>query len=106
MNGIEVIGRKVSLDEDVEDGESVATCGSDGATSSVEAKLRFTDKNFSQLVATSVVSSFTESQLHPDQQALVPTIWVDLKQIRVCLYDCKLDVLLISKQKPLTNLKK
>ena len=112
--GDEVIGRNVSLlrldveeyeeyEEYDSDGESDDTCETDGATSSVEAKLRFTDRNFSQLVATSVVSSFTESRLHLDQQPLVPTILVDLTQIRVCFYDCKLDVLLISEPKLLTN---
>ena len=116
VKGSEVIRRNVSLlrldveeyekyEEYDSDGESDDTRGTDGATSSVEAKLRFTDQNFSQLVATSVVSSFTESRLHPDQQPLVPTILVDLTQIRVCFYDCKLDVLLISEPKLLTNKK-
>ena len=67
VRGSEVIGRNVSLlrldveeyeeyEEYDSDGESDDTRGTDGAT-----KLRFTDQNFSQLVATSVVSSFTES---------------------------------------------
>ena len=61
VRGSEVIGRNVSLlrldvEEYDSDGESDDTRGTDGAT-----KLRFTNRNFSQLVATSVVSSFTES---------------------------------------------
>ena len=99
----EVISRKVSHDvEEYEeydnDGGSTAdSCGTDGATSS---NSRF---SLSQVVATSVVSSFTESKLHPGKQPLVLTILINLTQIQVCFYDCRLDVLLISRPKLLTN---
>ena len=71
----------------------LGTCnssGTDGATSTVEVKLKFSTENLGQVVATCVVSSFTETKLHPDKQALVPTILIDLNKFRVCLYDFRL----------------
>ncbi len=107
VRGAEVVGRKVTHDEeddDVEEDDSDGeSAGTDGATITVEAKLKFSAENLGQVVSTCVVSSFTENKLHPDKQALVPTILIDLNQFRVCLYDCRLDVLLISTPKLLST---
>ena len=54
-------------------------------------------------VGTCVVASFTAKARHPEQKALVPTVLIDEKQLRVCLYDCEKDILLISTRKPLAT---
>ena len=73
------------------------------STTTVEAKVMTKDANLHQAVGTCVVSSFTETSLHPDLKALVPTILIDEKQFRVCLYDSEKDILLISKSKCLAT---
>ena len=65
------------------DDESVS---SDGMTTTIEGKIAFSDSNLPQAVATCVISSFTENSLHPDKLALVPTILIDEKCFRVCLF--------------------
>ena len=114
VRGSEVVGGKVTQllyeeEDDVEeeqddsDGEgrgSGSSSGTDGVDTTVEAKLT---KKLAQVVATCVVSSFTENKLHPHTQTLLPTILIDLKQFWVCLYDCRLDVLLISEPKLLST---
>ena len=45
-----------------------------------------------QVITTCVVASFTEKKLHPEKQALIPTILMDQNQFRVCLYNCEKDV--------------
>ena len=52
--------------------------------------------NLPQAIATCVISSFTERKLHPRLQSCVPTILFDEMQFRVIMYDCEMDVLLIS----------
>ena len=76
---------------------------SDGATTTLEAKVMAKDANLHQAVGTCVVSSFMEKTLHPDMTALVPTIMIDEKQFRVILYDSEKDILLISKSKCLAT---
>ena len=76
---------------------------SDGATTTVEAKVMTKDANLHQAVGTCVVSSFTETSLHPNLNTLVPTILIDEKQFRVCLYDSNQDILMISKSKNLAT---
>jgi len=49
-----------------------------------------------QLVKTSVVSSFTDNCLHPNMNPMVPVILVNAQDSRICLYDARKDVLLIS----------
>ena len=82
----------------VENGESEGSDAesSDGATTPLEAKRRISQSNWPQMIATCVVSSFTENGLHPDLPAVIPTILIDAQQFQVCLYDCQRDVLLIS----------
>lgn len=106
VRGAEVVYRR-ETDEMYEvsqapsDDESDAA--SDGATTTVEAKVMTKDANLHQAVGTCVVSSFTEKSLHPDLNALVPTIIIDEKQFRVCLYNSEKDILLISKSKCLAT---
>ena len=69
---------------------------SDGATTTIEAKRKFLPSNLLQVISTCVVSSFTEKCLHPELPAVVPTLLMDEKQFQVCLYDCEMDVLLVS----------
>ena len=69
---------------------------SDGATTNIEAKVTFSAANLPQLITTGVVASFIEKRLHPDLQAVVPTLLMDEKKFRVCLYHCDKDVLLLS----------
>ena len=94
VRGSHLVYRRVENEESGEsDAESTA---SDGATSTIEAKRRFSSSNLPQMIATCIVSSFTEKGLHPDLPAVVPTILIDPHQFQVCLYDCQTDVLLIS----------
>ena len=59
---------------------------SDGATANLEAKVLYSVANLPQVITTCVVAS---KKLHPDKQALVPTILMDQNQFRVCLYNCE-----------------
>lgn len=73
----------------------------DAATTPVEGKRKA--KKLSQSIATTVVSSFTEKKLHPSENALVPSILINCRYVRVLLYDCQKDVLLISAPLDLVN---
>ena len=73
----------------------------DAATTPVEGKRKA--KKLSQSIATTVVSSFTEKKLHPSENALVPSILINCRYVRVLLYDCQKDVLLISAPVDLVN---
>ncbi len=42
-----------------------------------------------QVIATSIVSSFTEHNCHLAMNPMVPTILIDREKFRVILYDCK-----------------
>lgn len=67
-----------------------------------EGKIDISNDNLSQLIATSVVSSFTEySMSEPKGNPMVPSIMVDGKSFLVCLYDCVKDLLLLSEKIPL-----
>ena len=76
---------------------------SDGTTVNLEGKVKFKISNLPQVVAICVVSSFTENANHPDMLALIPTILIDKASFRICLYDCRKDVLLISNKKALST---
>jgi len=86
----------------VENAELEENYDSDGSyetTTTVEAKKQFKQSDLPQLVATCVTSSFTENKLHVDLPSAVPTILIDPTGFRVCFYDCKRDLLLISERK-------
>ncbi len=69
---------------------------SDGESLLIEAKLFSKLENLPQTIATRVVSSFIEKQLHQSLSATVPTILIDGEDFLVCLYNSEKDVLLIS----------
>jgi hypothetical protein len=66
---------------------------SDAATSQLEMKKI---KKMSQTIGTAVLASFTEHNLHSDENPLVPCILMDCCYIQVVMYDCVNDVLLIT----------
>ena len=89
-------GEKEVSDSESEDEEDKSSVSSD-----FEGKIKFRASNLPQVVATCVVSSFTESSRHPDKSPLIPTVFIDRLSYLVCLYDCESDVLLISNKKSL-----
>ena len=70
---------------------------------SFEGKIQVSNRPFEQLVATCVVNSFTEANLNPELNPVIPTILFNRSNYRICLYDCKNDVLLLSEPKNLTT---
>ena len=82
---------------------------SDGETDDVdlpvnfEGKIRFSREHIRQLVATCVVNSFTEANLNPELNPVIPTILFNRNSYRICLYNCENDVLLLSEPKNLTT---
>lgn len=89
--------------EDEEDeNENPDTCltgilnESQGDTSCVEAKLHCSPRNFPQLVATNIVSSFIEHSLHKELNSAVPTLLINNRYFYVSIYDSQTDLLLIS----------
>ena len=108
IRGMEVVWRKDAGDafavvdeEDVSEDEG--SVQSDGKCTAVEGKVLTTEANMAQAVGTCVVASFTAKARHPEQKALVPTVLLDEKQFRVCLYDCEKDIVLISTNKMLAT---
>ena len=107
LRGMEVVWRKDSeeisapVEEVVSDDEG--SVQNDGTSTAVEGKVLSKEANLPQAVGTCVVASFTAKERHPEHKALVPTVLIDEKQFRVCLYDCDKDVLLISTSKLLAT---
>ena len=107
LRGMEVVWRKDSeeisapVEEVVSDDEG--SVQNDGTSTAVEGKVLSKEANLPQAVGTCVVASFTAKGRHPEHKALVPTVLIDEKQFRVCLYDCDKDVLLISTSKLLAT---
>lgn len=96
-----------SSDEEEEGDDGVgdvpANVGSLGSSTTYverKKKIRF-DRNISQLISTSAVSSFTHKKLHPDANSMIPTILINKTSFIICLYDSIHDVLLISHPKNL-----
>ncbi len=73
----------------------------DGASLNLE--LKRTIKKISQTIATTVLASFTEKNLHPTLNPLVPCILIDCRYIQIVMYDCDADVLLISEKNELMD---
>ena len=69
---------------------------SQGDTACVEAKLHCSPRNFPQLVAMNIVSSFIENSLHKDLNSAVPTLLINNRYFYVSIYNCQTDLLLIS----------
>lgn len=64
----------------------------------VEGKIGGQQFNINQLIATTVVSSFIEHNLHGDVNPLTPVIMIGAPKAQICLYDCQQDVLLLSEK--------
>lgn len=83
------------LDSDVNViGHDEPSAETDGTSTNTEFKVRA--EGLSRCVATAVIASFTEKRLHPHKNAMVPTILINSRTVRIILYDCKEDVLLVS----------
>lgn len=67
-------------------------------------EIKFRD-HISQLVTTCVTTSFTEHNINSNLNPAVPTILFNKNSFRICIYDCKEDVLLISEPRLLTGSK-
>lgn len=87
-------------DGDVEEAQYRVT-----PTVNVEGKRKFNSRrDMSQLVTTSVVSAFVENNIHPgSKHTLVPTILLNQAAFKVCMFDSKNDVLLVSQKWKFTN---
>ncbi len=89
--------------------EACPSPGSDSSSdsssdSTFEGKVKVDFRRLiSQLVETCVVCSFTENNINPRLNTMVPTVLFNMQSFRVCLYDCKNDILLISEPRPLTS---
>lgn len=77
---------------------------SDGDSIVVEAKTRFKEQDISQLIALGVISSFTEHNLHPTLNSMVPSVLINSSTVLICLYDCTSDILLLTEQVQLVDL--
>ena len=88
--------------EDENENENPNTCltgilnESQGDTACVEAKLHCSPRNFPQLVATNIVSSFIEHSLHIHS----PTLLINNQWFYVSIYDSRTDLLLLSNKIP------
>lgn len=86
----------VSLVDDDDDENS------DGGTLTIDGKRCFSAKGMpqfmSQLIATNVVSSFVEKNLHKDLNSMVPSLMMNGSWVVICLYDCVRDYLLLSRR--------
>ena len=97
-----IAGGDIDEEDDGSDSD-VGSSSSDGKTTTIEAKRNSKAVHLSQVVATCVVAAFIEKRLHPTKSAMVPTILIDERYCRVCLYDCEKDILLISGRKSLST---
>ena len=107
LRGVEVVWRKDSEEtsapvEEVVSDDKGSVQG-DGTRTAVEEKVLSKEANLPQAVGTCVVASFTTKAHHPEHKVLVPTVLINEKQFRICLYDCDKDVLLISTSKLLAT---
>lgn len=71
---------------------------SDGNTIVIEAKLKISSQNLSQLIALSIVNSFTEHNIHPAMNSIVPSLLLNGHFMVICLYDCVNDILMLSQE--------
>lgn len=61
---------------------------SDGDSVIVEGKRSGSTFNVHQLIATAVLTSFTESKLHPELNPLISVIMMSTLKAQICFYDC------------------
>ena len=90
-------------DEDEGDPDTCLTAilnESQGDTACVKAKIHCSLRNFTQLVATNIVSSFIENSLHKELNSAVPTLLINNQYFYMSIYDSRTDLLLISNKVP------
>ena len=61
----------------------------------IEAKLNTQPNHITQIVGESVISSFIESNLHPELNPMIPSIIIDGQKFGVSIYDKENDLLLL-----------
>lgn len=71
----------------------------------LECKKKITKVHRSQFVATSILGSFMQHNIDPTNNAFIPTILMNQSCFKICMYNAKHDVLLISAAKELNNIK-
>ena len=104
--GVEFVCLDVEEGEDnvaAADSDDESSLSSDGQTTTFEGKITFNSANLQKAIATCVVSSFTERNCHPGKLPIIPTILSDQNFLRVILYDCEKDILLVSPSKNLST---
>jgi len=95
VRGTEVIGHDfIDADDGSDKDEEISDTRNDISTGTT--KLRSQTKHLQQLVATCVVYSFIENNLHKQLPSIVPCILIDPNGFSICFYDCIDDILLIS----------
>lgn len=62
----------------------------------IEGKQDVGEKFMPQLISTAVISSFTEHNLHKSLNPLLPVVMLNCSKLRICMYDCIYDILLLS----------
>ena len=87
---------------DKDEGESESDESDDSSDASLSS-ISIEGKLKSQLVATAVTYSFTMASIQPTLNTLMPTILLNRVLFKICLYDCKTDLLLISGPKRLVT---
>lgn len=86
-------------DSDEDDAGNVSPSShgaSPGNTISIEGKCKIKSSDLGQLVETCITYSFTEHNVHPALNSMVPTILLNKCTVRIAIYDAVHDVLLIS----------
>ena len=71
------------------------TDSSDGATSTLEEKVKFVDDDLKQVVGHAVVASFINKNRHPHHNSMTPSVGLAKGELIMAAYDCTSDVLLI-----------
>ena len=79
-----------------EDEQEDIISSSQGNTLIVEGKESLRERYMPQLLSTTVVSPFTEHTLHPYMNTLVSVVMLNCSTVRICMYDCVIDALLLS----------
>lgn len=69
---------------------------SQGDSTCIEAKRKIVPSNVSQVVAATIVASFTENNIHKTLPSAIPSILINEKHAFIIIYDCQLDILLVS----------
>ena len=69
---------------------------SQGDSTLIEGKKRIKNNHVSQLISTTIVTSFTEYNRHPNLNSAILCILINATTAYVAIYDYHLDILLLS----------